>query len=331
MNTEPNDQVFVDPDTDDLEDFASLINGKAKPTPPVEDPKDEDLSEDEPLVEDDTVEDAADDPQDDDADGQEDLEEKPKAPKKVNRVQERINQLVTERETEKREKLELQRRLEALENGNKKDESANPVPQVSVQTEGPDPDAKNEDGSEKYPLGEFDPKYIRDMARHTIEQEWTARKEQEEQERVQQEHQIARDMLQNKWQENLTPVMEQHDDYMEKTVELENTFQGLDPKYSDYIVQTIKSLDHGPEVLYYFANNLDEAKRFVDMGPLKATLALGEINAMFKGNTRKEAKVSKAPPPPQANKGAKMRASVSEDTDDLDAFAKLLFNKSRRS
>lgn len=326
MNTEPNDQVFVDPNTDDLEEFATLISGKAKATEVVqEDPQElDDQIEDEPLVEDEIDEDSA-----DEADGLEEEEETKPKPKKVNRVQERINQLVTERETEKREKLELQRRLEALENGSKKDESTKPAPQV-VQTDGPDPDAKNEDGSEKYPLGEFDPKYIRDMARHTIEQEWTARKEQEEQERVQQEHQIARDMLQNKWQENLTPVMEQHDDYMEKTVELENTFQGLDPKYSDYIVQTIKSLDHGPEVLYYFANNLDEAKRFVDMGPLKATLALGEINAMFKGNTRKEAKVSKAPPPPQANKGAKMRTSVPEDTDDLDAFSKLLFNKGRK-
>ena len=327
MNTEPTDQVFVDPNTDDLEEFATLISGKAKATEAVaEDPQEqEDQTEGEPLVEDEVDEDST-----DEADGLEEEETKPK-PKKVNRVQERINQLVTERETEKREKLELKRRLEALENGDKKVESAKPVPQVYVQTDGPDPDAKNEDGSDTYPLGEFDPKYIRDMARHTIEQEWTARKEQEEQEKAQQEHQAARDMLQDKWQENLAPVMEQHDDYMEKTVELENTFQGLDPKYSDYIVQTIKSLDHGPEVLYYFANNLDEAKRFVNMGPLNATLALGEINAMFKGNTRKEAKVSKAPPPPQANKGAKMRTSVPSDTDDLDAFAKLLFNKTRRS
>lgn len=331
MNTEPNDPIFVDPNTDDLDLFSDLIGGKAKPSEPKE-TENEDQPE-EILLEknDDTDEGDTKDESDDSVDEQNDEDKEPKEkPKKVNRVQERINQLVTERENEKREKLELQRRLEALENA-KKDEITKAPAAVTVPDTGPDPDAKNEDGSDKYPLGEFDPAYIRDMARHTIDKEWAARKEQEAKEQAERQTQEARDMLQNQWVEKLTPALEQYDDFMEKTVELESTFSGLDPNYSDYLAQTIKSLDHGPEVLYYFANNLEEARKFVNLGPLNATLALGEINAMFKGNSRKETKVSKAPPPPQANKGAKMRTTIEPDTDDLDSFEKLLFNKKRRS
>ena len=165
------------------------------------------------------------------------------------------------------------------------------------------------------------------MARHTINTEWAARKEQEAAEQAQRQVTAARDELQAQWVEKLTPITEQHEDFLDKTVLLESTFDGLDAQYSDYLVQTIKSLEHGPEVLYYFANNLDEAKKFVSMGPLNATLALGEVNAMFKGNTRKETKVSKAPPPPQVNKGSKTRTTVSSDTDDLDAFSNMFFQK----
>src|SRR5690606_32437801 len=139
-------------------------------------------------------------------------------------------------------------------------------------------------------------------------------------------NQEVRDALQAQWVEKLAPVTEQHEDFLEKTLQLESAFEGLDPNYSDYLVQTVKSLEHGPEVLYYYANNLDEAKKMVQSGPLGATLALGEINALFKGNVRKETKVSKAPPPPQVtNKGTSVKKTVAPDTDDLDAFSDVFF------
>ena len=167
------------------------------------------------------------------------------------------------------------------------------------------------------------------MARTTIEREWATKQQQEERLQVERQIQAERQEIQKQWQERLSTVAEQHDDYLDKTLELEDTFSGLDPAYGDYLVQTIKSLSNGPEVLYYFANHLDEAKEFVQMGALKATLALGEINSMFKGQSRKEAKVSSAPPPPQLNKGSKVRKAVSDDTEDLDAFSQKFFAKKR--
>lgn len=324
MSNEPNDPVFVDPNTDDLDAFTDLFNGKAKVKEDeveIDDVEPVDEDDDTDVDTQDTEVDEAPDGDDDSADDE--PEEKPK-PKKVNRFQERINELTAKAR-------EAERALEALR-AEQAQKQAEPTKQATpvVQDTGPDPDAKNEDGSDKYPLGEFDPQYIRDMARHTIDKEWAARKEQEAAEQNQRQIEAARAELQNQWVEKLTPMTEQHEDFLDKTMELESAFDGLDPAYSDYLVQTIKSLDHGPEVLYYFANNLEEAKRFVQSGPLNATLALGEINAMFKGNTRKETKVSKAPPPPQVNKGSKTRVAVTPDTDDLDAFSELFFKKTRR-
>jgi hypothetical protein len=323
MANEPNDTTFVDPNTDDLDAFTDLFTGKAKV-------KDEDTVEPddvEPVSEDDDTEVDTEVSEDEAPDEDDDSEEKPvEKPKKVNRVQERINELTARAR-------EAERALAALQAAQapKQDEPAKAPTALVPDTTGPDPDALNADGTEKYPLGEFDPEYIRDMARHTIETEW-ARKEQEAAEQNQrQQLEQARAEIQNQWAERLAPALEQHEDFLDKTMELESAFDGLDPQYSDYLVQTIKSLDHGPEVLYYFANNLEEARKFVQSGPLNATLALGEINAMFKGTTRKaEPKVSKAPPPPQVNKGSKTRVAVTPDTDDLDAFSDLFFKKKGR-
>ncbi len=325
MANEPTDTTFVDPNTDDLDAFTDLFTGKAKVKaeetvePDVVEPVSED---DEPAdTPDDDTDDAVDEALDGDDDSNAEPEDKPK-PKKVNRVQERINELTARAR-------EAERALEALR-AEKAKQTPEPdkQPTAPVQDNAPKPDDLNTDGSEKYPLGEFDPEYIRDMARHTIETEW-AKKEQEAAEQAQrQQVEQARAEIQNQWVKRLAPALEQHEDFLDKTMELESAFDGLDPQYSDYLVQTIKSLDHGPEVLYYFANNLEEAQKFVKMGPLNATLALGEINAMFKGQTRKaEPKVSKAPPPPQVNKGTKTRTVVAADTDDLEDFEKLFYAK----
>lgn len=322
------DPVFVDPNTDDLNEFEKLFSGRAKEKtdeiePDVVEPvSEDDEPEDVPGAE---ADDAVDEALDGDDDSNADPEEDPK-PKKGNRTQERIKQLVAERETERREKLALMARIEALET---KQPESTPTPTVPVQgPAGPDPEQLNADGTEKYPLGQFDPDYIRDMARHTIETEWAKKEQEAAANASRQQIEQARAEIQNQWAEKLAPAMEEHEDFLDKTLGLESAFDGLDAQYSDYLVQTIKSLDHGPQVLYYFANNLEEAQKFVRMGPLNATLALGEINAMFKGTTRKaEPKVSKAPPPPQVNKGTKTRTTVAADTDDLDDFEKIFFKR----
>ena len=324
---EPNDNIPVD--TDDLDAFETLFHESKKEEVKevkeevVENDNVEDVAEQEPVKEyEDTADEETDTPHESDSEPEEKVEDKPK---KVNRVQERFDELTKNwREAERRaQALELQ--LEEL-NKSVNTDANKPTPSQNEMVL-PDPDAKNEDGSEKYPLGEFDPSYIRDLNRAIIEDEMRVVREQEAKAQAERQAQEQRDAVHSKWVEKLTPISEQYEDFFDKTIELETTFEGLDPGYSDYLVQTIKTLEHGPEVLYYFANNLEEAQAFVKKGPLEATLALGEINALFKGNSKKETKVSSAPPPPQVNKGGSPRKTVTADTDDLDAFADVFFKK----
>jgi hypothetical protein len=327
MDIEPtNDVVTVSPDTDDLDAFNDLLKGRAQEAT-VEANEDTDTvaDDDQTHSQDDVDNDVDEAPDGDDSDSTEDDDDKPaEKPKKVNRYQERINELTAKAR-------EAERALEALRQESQKQSEAPKAPVTNdVDEQAPDVRALNEDGSDKYPLGEFDPNYIRDLTRHTIKVERTEAQKREAQELAQRQNQEARDYLQEQWQGRLATVTEQHDDFIDKTLQLETAFDGLDPQYSDYLVQTIKSLDHGPEVLYYFANHLDEANKFVKMGPLQATLALGEINAQFKGNTRKETKVSSAPVPPQVNKGSATRTTVAADTDDLDAFSDIFFAKKKK-
>ena len=87
------------------------------------------------------------------------------------------------------------------------------------------------------------------------------------------------------------------------------------------------SMDHGPDVLYYLAENVDEAKEIFESGPQKATIALGRIESRYiQSESTKRPRVSKAPSPPPTNKGsAGGSKTVRPDTDDLDSFEKTFF------
>lgn len=346
LNTNVDEPTFVDPNTDDLDAFNDLMHGRAKPleeAPEKEENKEDadkskpqDVDSEEDDNDEDLDETGSETPDGEEGEGDEPKPEDEKPQKKTNRYQERIDELTAKaREAERREK-EVLRRLDELaaKQAGPTEDTKQPT-QRKEENLGPTPDDLNEDGSDKYPLGEFDPTYIRDLTRHTIQAETAAANERSEQERVQRESTQAREELQNQWVAKVTAASTAHADFMEKTVELEDTFEGMDPGYSDYLVNTIKSLDHGPEVLYHFANNLAEAKEFVKLGPLAATLVLGEMNARFKQPNKSEEvkppKVSNAPPPPQVQiKGTKTRTSVAADTDDLDAFSRDFFAPKKR-
>src|SRR3546814_13887192 len=86
-----------------------------------------------------------------------DEEETPK-PKKKNRFQERIDEVVGKhRETERKLEEALAENAR-LKNSQKQEDK--PTQEVKPD-DGPSPDDKNEDGSDKYPLGEFDKTYIK--------------------------------------------------------------------------------------------------------------------------------------------------------------------------
>lgn len=322
---------------DDLDLFSSqLFSQKPLESEPaksdVEEVEDSEQEVDAPNTEETQTDDE--DPDDALAPEEEDSNEEPadKAAPKKNRFQERINELVAKaRESERREQA-LQEQLAALSKAEPK-----PTPDVPAKvdpvSEAPDPFAKNEDGTDKYPLGEFDPTYNKDLVEHLFDKKVAQREAVEREAQIRKQDEEVAAALTQGWSEQLANAQERYPDFQEKGRTLAPIFDGVNEQYSTYLTTAIMSMENGTDVLYYLANNPEEAQRIIDSGPTRATIALGRIEAAFLEDepvtpTTKRPIVSKAPAPPPTNKGSSaVTATIPVDTDDLDAFSKLLFKK----
>ncbi len=334
--------------TDNLDDFASTFFGEN-----TDSPSENANSGDEPEASEDTDNDAptetdtqdsaeengaSDDTDDDDGDSDEtdtteendDDDGKPSG-KKVNRFQERINEIVAKQRQAERERDEALRKLEEATKPTKPESGKEVGDSTAAPTGGPSPTDKNEDGTDKYPLGEFDPNFVKDTIQHVLNEELKARQEKEAQAQKLTEEQQYRANLQDTWNTKLVDAQERYPDFQEKGEQMIAVFEGIDDAYGQYLTDTLMEMDAGPEVFYYLANNLDEAQNIVNAGPRKATIALAKLEAQLAGTPVNKApakKVTKAPtPPPQLKGSAAAKSTVSLDTDDLDAFSKVLFKK----
>jgi hypothetical protein len=255
------------------------------------------------------------------------VEAEAEKPKKKT-AQERINEVIGKQREAERRLNDALAEIEALKKTEDKPKEQKPE---KVSAPIPEPTDLNEDGTEKYPLGEFDPLYIADIARHAVREERAKMKAEEE--RLNQESKInqERQALTSTWTEKLGPAKERYPDFDEKGNELISEFSSLDQDYAEYLSAALMSLEFGPDVLYYLSNNRDEAKRIVNLSPTMAVAALGRIDGKFvDADLEKKAakpKVSQAPVPPPQNKGSAVAAVIPPDTDDLDAFNKLFYKK----
>lgn len=248
-------------------------------------------------------------------------------PKKKKTFQDRIDELVRQREDEKRT---ADARIEKLQK-DFEDKLAALNPQKK--SDAPSPTDLAEDGTDKYPAGEFDPAYIRDLTRYEINDARIQAKVREDEDRQKQEQSRAEQALTSSWNEKVEPAKERYPDFQEKGQELVNKFGNLEPSYAQYLTNLLMSMDQGPDVLYYLSSNPDEAVSIVNSGAQKATLALGRIEAKFieAEQVKKAAKpkVTKAPPPPpvQARGTGGGSHTIEPDTDDLDAFTAAFYRK----
>ena len=270
--------------------------------------------------------------EEEDSTDEEETSEEEATPKK-SRAQERIEELNSKYREEEREKLaaleELARLKKQLEQN---DKEPKPEPKVEVTEDtGPRPDDTNEDGSDKYPLGEFDPLYLKDVIAHTLKMEREERDREDANRKVQEARDAEIAAVQKDWNEKLDPAKERYPDFEEKGQDLIDSFSDLDQSYGEYLTTVLMSMDYGPDVLYYLANNPDEARSIVNSGAAKATIALGRLESKFvdAADQKQKArpKVSKAPAPPPQNKGsmaAKGKIDATSADVDLDALAKEL-------
>lgn len=336
-------------DTDDtnLDDFSAEFFGQNKvepeetkpevdeevhdreDAPPEADQDTQDSDDQDDTTEDDTEETTEDE---DTEDSTEEEEEQPAPKPKKNSAQERIAELNAKWREEQRQREALEARLAALESKTPKDENTQATTsKASTEVSPPKPTDVNEDGTEKYPLSEFDPNFITDLADFRVEQRFAERERIEQERAVQAKQQEAMGQLEAEWNTQLETARERYPDYNEKLAGLQPVFSGVDEHYGDYLSSTLMSMEKGTDILYYLADHPDEARKIVDSGPQKATIALGRLEARFiEAESTPPRKVSKAPEPPPANKGSSAaRGKVAPDTDDLDAFETLFFNKKK--
>ncbi len=254
--------------------------------------------------------------------------------KKKQTLQERIDEITAKRREAERVADEKAKENAALLERIKQLEARSTeatTPKETPAADGPpDPSAKLEDGEDKYPLGEFDPNFIKDLTRYEFQRLMADKQTEEQQAAAQSEEEKARLELVNNWNQKLVEARDtKYPDFEEKAANIQIEFADLDPAYGDYLASTIMSLENGDDVLYYLADNLDEAKAIAKSGGVAATVALGRLSARLeapKATTKPTVKQTRAPePPPIVNKGASTSDVVRADTDDLAAFKRLLW------
>lgn len=252
---------------------------------------------------------------------------RPEEPKKKRTVQDRIDELTREKYEALRRENEALKRIADLEAASKP--RTQPEATETPKDIAPDPEAKGDDGEPKYPLGEFDPQYIRDLARFTIKQEQEAAKEYREKEERERQVQAQRDAAQTAWLDKLNSAQEEIPDVKDKIGSLVTHFEGIDQTYGQYLVDVVMSLDNGPQVLAYLADNPEAADKIIRSGAASATVSLGRLDARMTKPAKEEVRKvpTKAPEPPTPTRGSGGRFVTSADTDDLDAFEKVFFKK----
>ena len=310
-------------DDTDLDSFNDLFLGKTKPEPAEDDGPAEDVEADEsdaPIEQEETQ-----------TEEDDNLVEEDEKPAKLSPTQKRINQLLEKARLAEERAIAAEARLTER----KEIEAPKPVAPTPIvkDDKAPHPDDKNEDGTDKYPLGMFDEAYQDDRFNYKVEKSLEAQKVELAKQAQEQEIRQAQDALAKEWNDKLEPARERYPDFQEKGQGLLDTFAAIPQEYGEYLTATIMSLDNGPDVLYFLSENIEEAQRIVNLGGTKAAIALGRIDAKFEVDDVEEKpvprpKVSKAPAPPPTNRGSSAAlAEVPDDTDDLDAFTAKLFKK----
>lgn len=263
------------------------------------------------------------------------VEEQP-AKKGKKSFQERINELTAKaREAERREQEALRtiQDYQARSTTEVK-QDAQPAPiRESLPSDAPQPDAVNDKDEPVYPLGEFDPQYIRDLTRYSVQAETTAQRQKAQEEDQAKTVAAAQQELASKWATKVQEAETELPDIRSDISTVATQFQNIEPAYGEYLASTIMGSDVGPEIMNYLAQNIGEAQTIVASGPMAATLAIGRLEARLAKSPSAETHsndklVSNAPAPPTtSSKGRGARTVVRGDTDDLDAFEKVFFQE----
>ena len=258
-------------------------------------------------------------PGDGEGEGEGDGEPKP-APKKKDRdTAQYIRDLKREAREEKAARAQLEQRLAVLEKGG--------LPKPQTQDNSTDTSGKPDPA--KYTLGVLDDGYTADLIEWTADQKVNRAlaKIQQDQEtsNAERAEQLQQASLRTKMDELTAKGAELFDDFEEEVVEA-----GLrgDWKLTRETFEAAAKVEHGADILHFLATNKEEALRVSKMDAIDQAFFVKDKNAEIGGKKPKPKTVPKAgQPPADVPRGRNSSAPIRADTDNLDDFRKLLYQK----
>lgn len=287
----------ADAGADDAEDFAAF----ERRTKGAEEPK----GADEP---------GADDGDPDDGDGDE-LEPEAEEPsqRRGKTAKERIAE-ITRRAHEKEREAEYWR---GVAEGTVKRQPEQPKDDAATAAED---DA--EPNADDYEYGEADPKYLVDVAKHTVRKEMA-----EARQREVIESNLQR--VEQDWQSKAATAKEKYPDFDDRVIAA--AAKGEWP-CSQIVSLGIKTSEVGADIAYHLATNVEEAKRIDALSPIEQARELGKLEGRFAQDPAPQRKIATdAPePPPARARGAGGQFAVDDDTTDFAAFEAKHGSKARR-
>jgi hypothetical protein len=342
------DTVDTGIEADDLAAFSASLFGAEKPddsastTEASEGAEDGDTSHEDELDTTDEVDQDTDEGESDDDEPEAKADDDTPKGKKKSRFQERIDDLTGKLREGDRQREDLAAQLQAaiakLEELSAGSTQKTETPQNTQKTQTgliePTAEDTNEDGSPKYPLGEFDPKFLRDLTRYDRAVERAHETQVAEAARAEAAKAAEFNQLQQEWNEKVASARTQYPDYVEKGQDLLDDLRDIPADTAVFLTNSIMSMEYGPDVFYYLAEHPEEARAIATSSPERALTRLGRIEARFEiaaqERSGKETKLrtSKAPEPAPRNKGSNATPpSIDIDTADLADFEKALFKK----
>ena len=247
------------------------------------------------------------------------------AGKPAKSAQERINKAVAKQRAAERRAEELERRIEALERGGRQPQAQQ---QTTAQQQTPAPGGDKEPVPTDYEGGEYDARYIRDVAK------WAAKEELRQTSAAQQ---AARE--QQTVAERRTEMVKKRDALTEKAVELYDDFEEVVFDDGVIITPTVGELildsEFGPQIAYALASDPEAQKRVSVMSPARQAAWFGRQEAELSSKTPDAGegeendeppppKVTKAPPVPRGNaRGVGGSPKISADTTNFADFERM--------
>lgn len=180
---------------------------------------------------------------------------------------------------------------------------------------------------EKYQYGELDRQYVSDLADYRAELKIAAFRAElsKEQEAQQQEIAAQREVAARleKAEKIENDGAAKYGDFNEVAIPWA---ESQDPAKMLALFEAASETSVGADIFYHLAKNPTEADRVMSLAPMQQLIWMARFEAT-KAATPAPKKATQAPEPLAPARGSGGRYSVSADTDDLDAFGRMFFQK----